>query len=168
MARRQARIVVATPTERLIIRTLAPSLPAAALSYEQCLLDLGEMQRRSYRGVAHELREVLRETLNYLAPDADVMAEPGFKLEPDLKRPTQKQKALYVFKKRKLSREASSAPELTISMVEELGASITRTAYNRGAKDAHGGSSVTEVRQLKMYIDAVLGELLEIHAQGSG
>jgi hypothetical protein len=50
-------------------------------------------------------------------------------------------------------------------MVEELGASITRTAYTRGAKDAHTVSSVSEVRQLKMYVDAVLGELLEIHAQ---
>jgi hypothetical protein len=61
-----------------------------------------------------------------------------------------------------------SAPELTVSMVEELGASITRTAYARGAKDAHTVSSAPEVRQLKMYIDAVLGELLEIHAQKPG
>ncbi len=94
-----------------------------------------------------------------------MMAEAGFKLEKDTSRPTQKQKALYVFRKRKLSREEMSAPELTVSMVDELGASITRTAYTRGAKDAHTGSSVAEVRQLKMYIDAVLGELLEIHAQ---
>jgi Predicted pPIWI-associating nuclease len=165
MARRPAGIVVATPTERLIAETLLRIVPAAAASYEQCLLDLGDVRRRSYRGVAHELREVLRETLNYLAPDADVMAEPGFKLEPGLTRPTQKQKALHVFRKRNLSREEMSAPELTVSMVEELGASITRTAYNRGAKDAHTGSSAPEVRQLKMYIDAVLGELLEIHAQ---
>jgi hypothetical protein len=165
MARRPTTIVVATPVERLIIKTLAAILPAAAASYEQCLIDLDDVRRRSYRGVAHELREVLRETLNYLAPDADVMAEPGFKTEGDATRPTQKQKALYVFRKRKLSREEMSAPELTISMVDELGAAITRTAYTRGAKDAHTMSSVSDVRQLKMYIDAVLGELLEIHAR---
>ncbi len=165
MPRRPASIVVATPTERLIVETLSRILPAAALSYEQCLVDLGDVQRRSYRGVAHELREVLRETLNYLAPDADVMAEPGFKHENGGARPTQRQKALYVFRKRKLSREEMSAPELTVSMVEELGASITRTAYTRGSKGAHTGSSAPEVRQLKMYVDAVLGELLEIHAQ---
>ena len=165
MARRSGGIVVATPTERLIVETLSRIVPAAAVSYEQCLLDLRQGQRRSYRGVAHELREVLRETLHYLAPDADVMAEAGFRLESEMKRPTQTQKALYVLRKRRLSREAMSAPELTVSMVEELGASITRTAYTRGAKDAHTVSSATEVRQLKMYIDAVLGELLEIHAQ---
>jgi hypothetical protein len=165
MARRAAGVVVVTPTERLIIETLSRIVPSAAVSYEQCLVDLGQVQRLSYRGVAHELREVLRETLNYLAPDADVMAQAGFRLEPDRTRPTQKQKALYVFRMRNLSREAISAPELTVSMVEELGASITRTAYTRGAKDAHTDSSAREVRQLKMYIDAVLGELLEIHAQ---
>lgn len=164
MARNAAKLVVTSPTELLIFKTLSRSLPAAAASYQQSLLDLGDVSRRSYRGVAHELREVLREVLNYLAPDGDVMAEPGFKLEPETSRPTQRQKALYVFRKRKLSKEAITAPELGISMVEELGAQITRTAYSRGARNAHTVSSAGEVRQLKMYIDAVLGELLEIHA----
>jgi hypothetical protein len=167
MARRSAALIVTTPTERLIIETLSHIVPAAAVSYEQCLLDLGAPLRRSYRGVAHELREVLRETLNYLAPDADVMAAPGFKLEKDQERPTQRQKALYVLRNRNLSREEMSAPELTVTMVEELGARITRTAYTRGSKDAHTFNSAPEVRQLKMWIDAVLGELLEIHAQTS-
>src|SRR2546428_33158 len=82
MSRRSAAgVVVATPTERLIIDTLSRILPAAAASYEQCLVDLGGVPRRSYRGVAHELREALRETLDYFAPDGDVMAEAEFKLE---------------------------------------------------------------------------------------
>lgn len=165
MARRSAGLVASTPTERLIIETLSRIVPAAAVSYEQCLLDLGGPPRRSYRGVAHELREVLRETLTYLAPDVEVMAFPGFKLEKGQERPTQRQKALHVLRNRKLSREEMSAPELTVSMVEEVGANITRTAYTRGSKDAHTSSSGPEVRQLKMWIDAVLGELLEIHAQ---
>jgi hypothetical protein len=166
MARRPGSL--ASPTERLIIRTLTRIVPAAAVSYEQCLVDLSQVpRRRSYRGVAHELREVLRETLHYLAPDAAVMAEPGFKLEPELTRPTHTQKALYVLRKRQLSREARSAPELTISMVEELGAQITRIAYTRSSQGAHTASSEPEVRQLKMYIDAVLGELLEIHSKST-
>lgn len=165
MARRAAGVVVATPTERRIAEMLSRILPAAAASYEQCVFDLGSASRRSYRGVAHELREVLRETLNYLAPDAEVMAEPGFRLEKDVKRPTQKQKALFVLRKRRLSKEEMSAPELAVSMVDELGASISRSAYTRGSKDAHSVSSAPEVRQLKMYVDAVLGEFLEIHAE---
>jgi hypothetical protein len=164
MARRPA-LIITTPSEQLIIGTLSRIVPAAAVSYEQCLLDLGGLPRLSYRGVAHELREVLRETLNYLAPDVEVMATPGFKLEKDQERPTQRQKALHILRSRKLSKEEMSAPGLTVSMVEELAARVTRTAYTRGSKDAHTSSSAPEVRQLKMWIDAVLGELLEIHAQ---
>lgn len=166
MSRRTAAaVVVATATERRIIDTLARILPAAAASYEQCVFDLGGPPRRSYRGVAHELREVLREALDYLAPDPDVMAEAGFRLEQGLTRPTQRQKALYVLRKRRLSREAMAAPELAVSMTEELGAAITRSAYTRGSASAHVATSSSEVRQLKMYVDAVLAELLEIYAE---
>ncbi len=161
MARQSAKLVVATPVERLIVKTLSKTIPAAAASYEQCLSDLNN-SRKSCRGVAHELREVLREVLNYLAPDADVLAA-GFKLEERTTHPTQRQKALHILRKRGLSKEAMTAPELAISMAEEIGASITRAAYSRGAKNAHTVSSVGDVRQLKMYIDAVLAELLEIH-----
>jgi Predicted pPIWI-associating nuclease len=163
MVRRPARIAVATKTENLIAKTLLRIVPAAALSYEQAVVDLADVRRHSYRGVAHELREVLREALNYLAPDAEVMAAPGFKLEKDRVKPTQRQKALHVLRKRNLSKEETSAPELTINLVEELGAQITREAYTRGAKEAHTLSSAAEVRQLKMWIDAVLSELLAIH-----
>jgi hypothetical protein len=144
---------------------LSRILPAAAASYEQCLVDLGGVPRRSYRGVAHELREALREALDYFAPDGDVMAQAEFKLEKGTTRPTQRQTALYVLRKRRLPREAIRAPELAVSMVEELGAAIARSAYTRGSISAHGVSTGQEVRQLKMYIDAVLAELLEIHAQ---
>ncbi|MBW7965304.1 hypothetical protein [Bradyrhizobium sp. BR 10261] len=163
MARRPTKIAVPTPTELLIAKTLRRIVPAAAVSYEQVIIDLADVRRHSYRGIAHELREVLRETLNYLAPDAEVMAVHGFKLEKDQDKPTQRQKALHVLRKRKLSKEEMSAPELTINLAEELSATITRNAYTRGAKDAHTLSSAPEVRQLKMWIDAVLGELLEIH-----
>jgi Predicted pPIWI-associating nuclease len=160
-----ASVVVATQTERLIINTLSKIIPATAASYEQCMLDLGGAPRRSYRGVAHELREVLRETLDHLAPDADVMAGANFKLEKDTKRPTHRQKALYVLRKRQLSAEAMTAPDLAVSLVEELGAKIARSTYSLGSASAHSVTSGQQVRQLKLYVDAVLAELLEIHAQ---
>jgi Predicted pPIWI-associating nuclease len=108
MARRATELVVATPIERLIVETLSRIVPAAAASYQQCLLDLGGPSRYSYRGIAHELREILRETLDYLAPDADVMASTGFKLEEDQERPTQRQKALHILRSRSF-RERKSA-----------------------------------------------------------
>lgn len=160
-----AGVAVVTPTERLIIQTLESLKPSAARSYQQALVDLSGPPRHSYRGVAHELREALRETLDHFAPDGDVMAEPGFQLEKGLTRPTQRQKALHVLRKRRLSRDARQVPELAVSAIEELSASIARSTYTRGAMSAHGITRATEVRQMKMYVDAVLAELLEIHQE---
>lgn len=158
-------VAVVTPTERQIIETLENLKLSAARSYQQALVDLSGQPRHSYRGVAHELREALRETLDHFAPDADVMAEPGFQLEKGRTRPTQRQKALHVLRKRRLSRDARQAPELAVSAIEELSALIARSTYTRGAMSAHGITGATEVRQMKMYVDAVLAELLEIHQE---
>jgi Predicted pPIWI-associating nuclease len=165
MARRAVDVVVATATEKLIMETLERAVPNAAASYQQCVVDLRDPHRRSYRGVAHELREVLRETLDYLAPEAEVMAAKGFTLEKGQTRPTQRQKALHVLTKRKLSDEEKSAPGLAVTMVEETAAKITREAYKRGSKNAHSQTSGPAVHQMKMWVDAVLGELLAIHSQ---
>ena len=81
-----------TPAEQLIIKTLELSIPSAAASYRQALLDLRGTERLSYRGTASELRESLRETLDHLAPDDDVSSQSGFALEPDQTKPTMKQK----------------------------------------------------------------------------
>jgi hypothetical protein len=158
-------LAVLTPIEERIVRTLERLNPTAAQAYLQATSDLSGPSRHSYRGVAHELREALRETLNHFAPDADVMAEPGFEPEPGQTRPTQRQKALFVLRRRRLSAGTRRAPEEAVSMVEELGAAIARSTYTRGSISAHGSATATEVRQMKMYVDAVLAELLEIHGQ---
>jgi hypothetical protein len=59
--------------ERLLLETLEQLVPSAAASYRQGLIDLKEGVRLSYRGTATEFREALRETLDHLAPDDDVM-----------------------------------------------------------------------------------------------
>ena len=41
--------------------------------------------------------------------------------------------------------------------------SLSRSVYNRGSMDVHTARSREEVLNLKLYADAVLGELLEIH-----
>lgn len=93
-----------SPAERLIIETLETSIPSAAASYRQALLDLRASQRLSYRGTASELREALRETLDHLASDKDVMEQPGFVLEDKQTKPTMKQKAQYILAVRGRSR----------------------------------------------------------------
>ena len=67
--------------EKNLLETLERLLPTAAASYRQAAADLLGLARHSYRGTAAELREALREILDYLAPDADVTGQQGFKLE---------------------------------------------------------------------------------------
>jgi hypothetical protein len=147
-----------------IAETLSELVPSAALSYEQALRDLQSADRLSYRGTANELRETLRETLDHLAPDKDVKEAPGFKLEKNQHKPTQKQKVRHILRSRGRNETARKAPEESALLVEERTASVTRASYERGSLSAHIASSARDVRQLKMYVDSVLAELLEIHA----
>jgi hypothetical protein len=110
------------------------------------------------------LREALRETLDRLAPDKEVMAAPGFKLEPDRTKPTQKQKVRYILRSREVPETARKAPEATVLMIEELTGSLARASYERSSISAHIASTEQEVRQMKMYVDTVLAELLQVHA----
>lgn len=96
----------ADTTDKKIIDTLKKLVPSAALSYEQALSDLQFPQRLSWRGPATDFREALRECLDHLAPDKDIMALPGFKLEQNTKGPTMKQKTMYILGKRNLSKTA--------------------------------------------------------------
>jgi len=161
--RGSSRARVISDTERRIIQTLYKMTPSAAFSYEQALIDLREPMRRSYRGVAHELRETLRETLDQLAPDSDVMAERGFKLEEGRSRPTMRQRASFILRKRNVPAETRQSPELAAAAIEEITASLARSTYERGSKSAHGIATSREVRRMKMYVDAVLADLLEVH-----
>jgi len=150
--------------EQLIVDTLTNLVPGAALGYRQAVSDLGDDDRLSYRGVAAELREVVREVLDRLAPDA-AMQEAGIKIEKDQKGFTQKQKVRHILRSRGLTENARKAPEQSVELIEELTASLTRSVYVRGSISTHVGSPAEEVRQLKLYADGVLGELLEIHRQ---
>jgi hypothetical protein len=150
--------------EDAILRTLERMVPPAALSYRQALHDIAESDRVSYRGTAAELRECLREVLDQLAPDEAVRKAEGFQLERDSKRPTQKQKVRHILRQRGLPRTALRAPEDSATLVEELTASLARATYERGSISAHIEAARREILQVKMYVDSVLAELLEIHA----
>jgi len=148
-------------TELAIVGRLSGMLPAASVGYQQAISDLQAGDRLSWRGTAAELREVARETLDHLAPDADVMAAPGFKLEADQLRPTQTQKMRYIVRKRRLPEGAQKVPEDVVKLIETT-ASFARSTYSRGATATHASPGRGEVRQLKRYVDALLCELLEI------
>jgi hypothetical protein len=147
--------------EERIIATLSELLPSASLSYQQVLNDLRE-SRISYRGTAVELRETLREVLDQLAPDKEVSSENGFRLEQDAKKPTMRQKALFVLKARSVPRNAMKPTENSIEMAEEISARMARSVYEKSSISTHVMTDKHEVARIKMFIDGVLVELLQI------
>jgi hypothetical protein len=150
-------------SEGAILSTLERMIPTAGASYKQVLLDFQIQGRSSYRGTAAELREVVREVLDHLAPDADVTKSTGFKLEADLKGPSMKQKVRFILNARKASHGALQTAEDSIKHLDENLPSLGRAVYTRGAIDVHTGRTREEVLNFKSYADAILGELLEIH-----
>lgn len=155
--------VVISHVETAILQTLETLLPLTALSYRQAIQDLADQKRSSYRGVAAELREVLREVLDHLAPDADVMKAPGFKLEKDQAKPTMKQKTIHILKARGLNDTQRKPPTDAIAIVESSVGSLARAAYSAGSLATHVSAERAEVLEFKGYSDAVVAQLLEIH-----
>lgn len=151
-----------TSTEAAILRTLDQLVPTIALSYKQVLLDLSDKQRTSYRGTASELREVLRELLDHLAPDEDVLKS-GAKLEKDQRRPSMKQKAVFILKSRGIGETGRKTSEHAVEAIENSVGQLARSVYDRGSLSTHVATTRQEVLTLKGYADAVLADLLQIH-----
>jgi hypothetical protein len=148
--------------EALIIATLERLVPSAAASYSQGLADLYGADRLSYRGTAAEFRESLRETLDHLAPDPEVTAQAGFKLESGQTRPTMKQKVRFVLTSRGRNKTQRDAAEKSLALIEELSGEVMRAVYNRASLATHVQGSKGEVATVKRYVDTVFFDLLEI------
>ena len=151
-----------TATDRLIIETLTEVCPSAAASYAQALEDLSAEKRLSWRGPATDLRESLRETLDEMVPDDEVVASPGFKLEKDAHRPTMKQKVKYILKKRGMPSGAMAAPETAVQGIEDIVGGLTRSVYTRSNLSTHTPTTKEEVVRLHAWVRLVFCDLLEV------
>ncbi|MFA6098994.1 MAG: hypothetical protein WCV50_05660 [Patescibacteria group bacterium] len=154
--------------ELKIIQTLNNLIPAIGNSYKQIISDLNDDNRISFRGTTAELREVLREVLDNLAPDQEVKQQKDFKLEPNTHKPTMKQKVRFILKARGQNKTEMNTTENTTALVDgsqEMIATIARSTYEKGSVGTHTdkGSPKASCKQYKMYVDSVLCELLEIH-----
>jgi hypothetical protein len=148
-------------TEEQILSTLEQLIPSSALSYRQALQDLSDGKRVSYRGTAAEIREVVREVLDHLAPDEEVLKM--VKLEKDRNKPTMKQKATFILKARGVGESGRKTAEDAASAIEDSVSSLARSVYTRGSVSTHVANTQAEVRTFKGYADAILAELLQIH-----
>jgi len=150
-----------------IIARLDQILPISALSYKQVLLDLAADERSSYRGTALELREIVREVLDHLAPDDEVLKT--INLDKDQKKPTMQQKAAFILGTMSVGEKAKKTAEDAVRAIENSPASfLVRSVYNRASASVHGGSDRQEIDRLKNYTDAVLSDLLKIGTRQTG
>lgn len=147
--------------EGSIFKALDAVIPTTALSYKQMLQDLNDQNRVSYRGTAAELREVLRELLDHLAPDDEVLKT--VKLDPTQKRPSMKQRATFILKKRGVGDTTRKTAEDSVGAVENSIGSLARSVYDRGSISTHIATTRSEVLTFKGYAEAVLAELLQVH-----
>lgn len=167
-----SRLVAAVPQLRVppsnesvdvkIIQTLKSIVPSAALSYEQALNDLKQVDRLSWRGPATDLREALRETLDKLAPDTDVTTSAGFKLEPNATGPTMKQKVRFILKNRGASKNSAAPIEDATATIDELLGSFVRSIYTRSNISTHTPTNRSEVLRVRDLVRVAMSELLEI------
>lgn len=148
--------------DRLIIDTLGQLLPPAASSYEQAIIDLRSLDRLSWRGPATDFRESLRETLDHLAPDEAVAAEPGFKLEKDMAGPTMKQKVRFILRKRGLPKSAMQSPESATQAVDEIVGTFVRGVYSRSSVSTHTPTDRNEILRVRDWVRIAMCELLEV------
>lgn len=154
--------LVLSALEAGIFETLVKMLPPAAAAYEQTLRDIRAGERVSWRGPANEFREVLREVIDHLAPDNQVIAFAGYQPEGDRTTPTQRQKVRFILRSRKSSAAAIGVAETSLGTVDEAVALLARSTYQRSNVSTHTTTGGSEIRNLKRYVDALLGELLEI------
>lgn len=136
-----------------------------AESYEQVVEDLIEMNRRTYRGTAAELREVLRGVLDRLAPDDEVKNTDWFKQARQKgtrkdENPTMSEKTKFILRKRGLGSAATEAGESYMSSIEERLGHVVRATYRRASNSTHSGAEREEVSQQIRYANALLAELL--------
>lgn len=135
--------------------------PSLANSYAQVKRDLQDTERLSWAGPAHELREVLRGILEILAPDDEVISQPEWKLEKDAKRPTQKQKAIFILRRRGAGSKEEEVLK-QINFIEELVGNLVRSVYSRASNAAHGVKDRREVVRLLNYFEAFAHDLLDL------
>jgi len=152
-----------TSDEEKLIATLDKMTPSAADSYKQSLIDLQTKNPRlSFRGIAAELREILREVLDYLAPDMEVTSDPNYRNEPDQTKPTMGQKVRHILRSRRRSKSQRATTEKSIELIEQLSGEIARGVYTRASQATHLATTKSEVGQIKRYLETVLFDLLEI------
>lgn len=132
-----------------------------ARSYAQVRLDLTDVNRISWAGTAHEIREILRGILHTLAPDAAVKEQRWYAQDRSTSGPTQKQKTRYILEQRGSGSKGQKVVQ-NIETIEEMVGNLVRDTYGRASDAAHRFKGHKEAQRIFHYFVAFAHDLLDI------
>jgi hypothetical protein len=138
------------------LRSLSSRL---ADSLEQSLTDLNDGTRLTYVGPVGEAREVLRASIQLLAPDEELRKQPWFVGTSHGKKmsPTQAERMRYAVQIRGADFERASEVS---DMIDERVGRFGRMVYQRASAAFHAENQRREVRVLVGYVFALLDDVL--------
>jgi hypothetical protein len=145
--------------EAAILARLRRESAPLANSMEQALSDLNDLNRLSYVGPAGEVREVMRATVQLMAPDHEIRKEPWYVgIEQGGKRnPSQAERTRYAVQQRRGSKEQVQDLD---ALIDELVGQIGRRTYTVGSGAFHAGTDREAVWKLTGWVWALLDEVL--------
>lgn len=151
-----------------ILQRLGNVVPDLANSYKQVFLDLNDKSRISFKGTANELREVLRGTLDVLAPDEQIKKQPWFKetrtkyKDEKLRKqkPTMAEKTRFILETRAIDSSEIETAEKAITDIDERLGTVVRAVYRRTCSASHVQKEKKKVIQVLRYVNALLFEIL--------
>jgi hypothetical protein len=128
-------------------------------SLEQALKDLNDHTRLSYVGPAGEIREVMRATVQLLAPDDEVRKQAWYVgIEQGGKRnPSQAERLRCAVQKRGGERDQTKGID---DLIDQLVGQVGRQTYSAGSSALHAGTVQAKVRKLTGWVFAILDEIL--------
>lgn len=144
-----------------IYAELAKLSPKLANSYRQVVEDLARVDRYSWAGTAHEIREILAQCLRLMAPDEVVESQANFKPQTDNGKPTQKQRVQYILKNRGENSSVTNMVE-EIEPFEDAISNLVRKFYSRASTAAHTHRDRIESARLLIYFEAFANDLFDI------
>jgi hypothetical protein len=166
----EVAVVPPTPTRPTteegteVERALEAFNPAIADSYRQVLWDLSDGKRLSHRGTANELREILREVLDGLAPNDKVKKEGWYQVKDEFgqekSRPTHADRAKYAVRLKGKNKNAQKVAAASVQRADELLGGIVRSTYDRGSGASHAEAERDEIISQLRYVNAILLDLL--------
>jgi hypothetical protein len=150
-----------TPETNEIYEALLNVSEPLARSYRQAKHDLDDLQRESWSGTAHEIREIVATLLRTLAPDEEVIAQKNYKQDKETSGPTQKQRVIYILQQHNAGSK-EQALVASVAKMDDLIADIVRGFYSRASDAAHTGKDRRETKRLLTYFEAFARDLLNL------